>query len=128
MRDMPPLSPVITTSSLIMLHPSMAVKILREFVAFGSTIYVLMAKAGIKTTRVAYKGAGPTVSDVVARQIQGMFVDLPVISPYVKPNQVEALALGSAAAFSALPRNSVSQGSGLHQSRHVRLLRPAQPI
>ena len=114
LRDMLPLSPVMTTGSLIVLHPSMPVKTLKEFVTFAKTrpdqiafgsagtggtlhlgLEMLMAEAGIRITHVAYKGAAPAVSDVVAGQIQGMFVDLPVISPYVKSGRVRAIAVAA---------------------------------
>jgi tripartite-type tricarboxylate transporter receptor subunit TctC len=114
LRDMLPLSPVMTTGSLIVLHPSMPVKGLKDFVAFararpnqiafgsaglGGTLHLglemLMAEANIRITHVAYKGAAPAVSDVVAGQIQGMFVDLPVISPYVKSGRVKAIAVAA---------------------------------
>jgi len=114
LRDMLPLSPVMTTGSLIVLHPSMPVKNLKEFVAFakarpnqiafgsaglGGTLHLglemLMAEANIKITHVAYKGAAPAAVDVTAGQIQGMFVDLPVISPYVKSGRVKAIAVAA---------------------------------
>lgn len=114
LRDMLPLSPVMTTGSLIVLHPSMPVKDLKEFVAFararpnqiafgsaglGGTLHLglemLMAEAKVKITHVAYKGAAPAVTDVTAGQIQGMFVDLPVISPYVKSGRVKAIAVAA---------------------------------
>ena len=114
LRDMLPLSTVMTTASLIVLHPSMPAKNLKDFVAFAKTrpdqiafgsaglggtlhlgLEMLMAEANIKITHVAYKGAAPAVTDVVAGQIQGMFVDLPVISPYVKSGRVRAIAVAS---------------------------------
>ncbi|MGA0025372.1 MAG: Bug family tripartite tricarboxylate transporter substrate binding protein, partial [Burkholderiales bacterium] len=114
LRDLLPLSPVMTTASLIVLHPSMPAKNLKELVAiakakpeqiaFGSAgnggtlhlgLEMLMSASKAKITHVAYKGAAPAVSDVVAGQIQGMFVDLPVISPYVKSGKVRAIAVAS---------------------------------
>lgn len=115
LRDMLPLSPVMTTGSLIVVHPSLPTKNLKEFVAlaksrpnqiaFGSAgtggtlhlgLEMLMSEANIKITHVVYKGAGPATIDVVSGQIQGMFVDLPVISPYVKAGRVKAIAVAAA--------------------------------
>ena len=92
----------------------LSAKNLKDFVAFAKTrpdqiafgsaglggtlhlgLEMLMAEANIKITHVAYKGAAPAVTDVVAGQIQGMFVDLPVISPYVKSGRVRAIAVAS---------------------------------
>jgi tripartite-type tricarboxylate transporter receptor subunit TctC len=114
LRDLQPLSPVMFTTSLIVLHPSMPAKTLRELVAlakarpnqitFGSAgtggtlhfgIEMLQREAGVKLTHVPFKGAGPAVTDLIGGQINGMFVDLPVISPYVKSGKVRALAVTS---------------------------------
>lgn len=114
LRDLQPLTPVMFTTSLIVLHPSMPAKTLKEFVAFaksrpnqitfgsagnGGTLHfgleMLMREAGVKITHVPFKGAGPAVTDLIGGQINGMFVDLPVISPYVKSGKVRALAVTS---------------------------------
>jgi tripartite-type tricarboxylate transporter receptor subunit TctC len=114
LRDLQPLTPVMFTTSLIVLHPSMPAKTLKEFVAlakarpnqitFGSAgiggtlhfgIEMLQREAGVKLTHVPFKGAGPAVTDLIGGQINGMFVDLPVISPYVKSGKVRALAVTS---------------------------------
>src|SRR5215211_1637505 len=114
LRDLQPLTSVMMTTSLIVLHPSMPPKTLKEFVAlaksrsgqitFGSAgtggtlhfgIEMLQREAGVKLTHVPFKGAGPAVTDLIGGQINGMFVDLPVISPYVKSGKVKALAVTS---------------------------------
>jgi tripartite-type tricarboxylate transporter receptor subunit TctC len=73
-------------------------------IAFGSAgnggtlhlcLEMLMKSAGVKITHVPYKGAAPAVVDVIGGQLNGMFVDLPVISPYVKAGRVRALAVAS---------------------------------
>ena len=114
LRDLQPLTPIMFTTSLIVLHPSMPAKTLKEFVAlakarpnqitFGSAgtggtlhfgLEMLMREASVKITHVPFKGAGPAVTDLIGGQINGMFVDLPVISPYVKSGKVRALAVTS---------------------------------
>ena len=115
LRDLQPLTPVMSTTSLIVLHPSMPAKTLKEFVAlaksrpgqitFGSAgvggtlhfgIEMLQREAGVKLTHVPFKGAGPAVVDLTGGQINGMFVDLPVILPNVKAGKVRAIAVTSA--------------------------------
>jgi tripartite-type tricarboxylate transporter receptor subunit TctC len=114
LRDLQPLTPVMFTTSLIVLHPSMPAKTMKELVAFaksrpnqitfgsagtGGTLHfgleMLMREAQVKITHVPFKGAGPAVTDLIGGQINGMFVDLPVISPYVKSGKVRALAVTS---------------------------------
>ncbi|HYC46811.1 MAG TPA: tripartite tricarboxylate transporter substrate binding protein [Burkholderiales bacterium] len=115
LRDLQPLTPVMATTSLIVLHPSMPPKTLKELVAlaksrpgqitFGSAgvggtlhfgIEMLQREAGVKLTHVPFKGAGPAVVDLTGGQINGMFVDLPVILPHVKAGKVRAIAVTSA--------------------------------
>jgi len=114
LRDFLPLSPIMTTSTILVVHPSVPAKSLKELVAIararpgqvtlgsagtGGTLHLpiemLMKSAGVKITHVPYKGAAPAVTDVVGGQLTGMFVDLPVISPYVKAGRVRALAMAS---------------------------------
>ena len=114
LRDFQPLTPVMTTSTILVVHPSIPAKSLKELVALakarpaqitmasagtGGTLHLpiemLMKSAGVKLTHVPYKGAAPAVVDVVGGQVSGMFVDLPVISPYVKAGRVRALAMAS---------------------------------
>jgi tripartite-type tricarboxylate transporter receptor subunit TctC len=114
LRDFLPLSPIMTTSTILVVHPSVPAKSLKELVALakarpgeitlgsagtGGTLHLpiemLMKSANVKLTHVPYKGAAPAVIDVVGGQLTGMFVDLPVISPYVKSGRVRALAMAS---------------------------------
>ena len=148
LRDLQPLSPVMTTASLIVIHPSMPVKTLKEFVAlaksrpnqiaFGSAgnggilhlaLEMLMGDAKIKVTHVPYKGAAPAVSDVIAGQIQGMFVDLPVVSPYVKSGKVRAIAVASSKRSPYFPDVPTAKESGyanVEMTNHYALLAPAK--
>jgi tripartite-type tricarboxylate transporter receptor subunit TctC len=114
LRDFLPLSPIMTTSTILVVHPSVPAKSLKELVGLakarpgeitlgsagtGGTLHLpiemLMKSANVKLTHVPYKGAAPAVTDVVGGQLTGMFVDLPVISPYVKSGRVRALAMAS---------------------------------
>jgi tripartite-type tricarboxylate transporter receptor subunit TctC len=114
LRDFLPLTPIMTTSTILVVHPSVPAKSLKELVALamarpgqitmgsagtGGTLHLpiemLMKSAGVKITHVPYKGAAPAVTDVVGGQLSGMFVDLPVISPYLKAGRVRPLAMAS---------------------------------
>jgi len=148
LRDLQPLSPVMTTASLIVLHPSMPTKNLKELtalakakpeqIAFGSAgnggtlhlgLEMLMDAAKVKITHVAYKGAAPAVSDLVGGQIQGMFVDLPVISPYVKSGRVKAIAVASdkrSPYFPDIPTTGESGYAGVTMTNYYGLLTTAK--
>ncbi len=148
LRDLQPLTPVMFTTSLIVLHPSMPVKTLKEFVAlakskpnmitFGSAgtggtlhfgIEMLQRESGVKLTHVPFKGAGPAVTDLIGGQINGMFVDLPVISPYVKAGKVKALAVTSAERsryFPDIPSTKEAGYPGVEMTNCYSLLVPAK--
>lgn len=114
LRDFLPLTPVMTTATILVVHPSMPAKSLKELVGLAKTrpgqitmasagtggtlhlpIEMLMRSADVKITHVPYKGAAPAVVDVVGGQVTAMFVDLPVISPYIKAGRVKPLAVAS---------------------------------
>ena len=148
LRDLQPLSPVMFTTSLIVLHPSMPARSLKEFVAlaksrpgqitFGSAgiggtlhfgIEMLQSEAKVKLTHVPFKGAGPAVTDLIGGQINGMFVDLPVVSPYVKSGKVRALAVTSrerSQYFPDVPTTKEAGYPGVEMTNCYGLLVPAK--
>jgi tripartite-type tricarboxylate transporter receptor subunit TctC len=114
LRDFQPLTPVMSTTTILVVHPSMPTRTLKELVALarakpgqitlasagtGGTLHLpiemLMKEANVKLTHVPYKGAAPAIVDVIAGQINAMFVDLPVVSPYIKAGKVRPLAVAS---------------------------------
>jgi tripartite-type tricarboxylate transporter receptor subunit TctC len=148
LRDLQPLTPVMFTTSLIVVHPSIPAKTLKEFVAlaksrpnqitFGSAgnggtlhfgLELLMREANVKITHVPFKGAGPAVTDLIGGQINGMFVDLPVISPYVKSGKVRALAVTSrerSQYFPDIPTTKEAGYPGVEMTNCYGLLLPAK--
>lgn len=148
LRDLQALTPIMTTTSMLVVHPSMPVKTLKELVAlaktrpgeisFGSAgtggtlhlpIEMLMMEAKIKLTHVPYKGAAPAVVDVLAGQINAMFVDLPVISPYVKAGKVRAISVSSAQRsqyFPEVPTTAESGYPNVAMTNYYGLLLPAK--
>jgi len=113
LRDLQPLTPLMSTSTLLVVHPSLPSRNLKDLVTLarsrsdlamasagsGGILHLaleqLNGQAGTKIIHVPYKGAGPAVIDVIAGQINGMFVDLPVILPYVKSGKARAIAVAS---------------------------------
>ena len=131
LRDFLPLTPVMTTTTILVTHPSVPTKSLREFVALakaqpgqvtmasagtGGTLHLpiemLMRSASVKITHVPYKGAAPAVVDVVGGQLTGMFVDLPVISPHIKAGRVKPLAVASPQRSQYFPQVPTTKEAG----------------
>ncbi len=146
LRDFLPLTPVMTTSTVLVVHPSVPAKSLKELVAIararpgevtmgsagtGGTLHLpiemLMMSAKVKITHVPYKGAAPAVIDVVGGQLTGMFVDLPVISPYLKAGRVRALAMASpkrSVYFPDVPTTKEAGYSGVEEQNYYALFLP----
>lgn len=146
LRDFLPLTPVMTTSTVLVVHPSVPAKTLKELVAIarsrpgevtmgsagtGGTLHLpiemLMKSAKVKITHVPYKGAAPAVTDVVGGQLTGMFVDLPVISPYIKAGRVRALAMASpkrSPYFPDVPTTKEAGYPGVEEQNYYALFLP----
>lgn len=147
LRDLQPLTPLMSTGTLLVLHPSLPARNLKELVTLAKSrpdlalasggngtilhlaLELLNTQAGTKLIHVPYKGAGPAVIDVIGGQINGMFVDLPVISPYVKSGKVRAIAVASprrSVYFPEVPTTSESGYPGVQVSNVYSLLLPAK--
>ena len=130
LRDLQPLTPLMSTSTLLVMHPSIPSRNLKDLVTLaksrpdlamasagnGGILHLaleqLNGQAGTKIIHVPYKGAGPAVIDVIAGQINGMFVDLPVILPYVKAGRVRAIAVASPKRSTYVPDVPTTAESG----------------
>jgi len=148
LRDFQPLTPVMTTTTILVVHPSVPAKSLKELVALakarpgqvtmgsagnGGTLHLalemLTKSAAVNMTHVPYKGAAPAVVDVVAGQLSGMFVDLPVVSPYIKAGRVRALAVASpkrSAYFPDVPTTKEAGFPNVELQNYYALLLPAR--
>lgn len=149
LRDFQPLTTIMATDTILVTHPSVPARTVKELVAlaksrqgqnlaFGSAgtggilhlaLELLNTQAGTRITHVPYKGAGPAVIDVIAGQVNGMFVDLPVISPYIKSGKVRAIAICSpkrSQYFPNVPTTAEGGYPGVQLSNHYSLLLPAK--
>lgn len=148
LRDFQPLTPVMTTTTILVVHPSLPAKSLKELVALakarpgqismgsagnGGTLHLalemLTKEAAVNLTHVPYKGAAPAVVDVIAGQLSGMFVDLPVVSPYVKAGRVRALAVASpkrSVYFPEVPTTKEAGFPNVELQNYYALLLPAK--
>ena len=131
-RDFMPISLVSKEPNILMVHPSLPVKSVKELVALakrrpadlnfgfggiGSTASLSGAlfklRTGVKMTGVSYKGNGPAVSALVAGEVQLMFVGLPPTLPMLKTGKLRALAVTSQERSSFLPDVSTMAEAGV---------------
>ena len=114
LKDFAPISLVASQPNILVVHPSLPVKSVRELIAFakarpGQLNYgsggvgasnhlageLFNAMAGVNIVRIAYKGAGPAVNDLLGGHLQLMFASTTSIAPHVASGRVRALAVTS---------------------------------
>ena len=112
LRDFVPLSLVATAPQLLVVHPGVAAKDVKELIAlakqkpgalnFGSGGYGTLAfvggemfksAAGVNLTHVSYKGTVLALNDLMAGQVQLLFSDMPIALPQAKAGKLRALAV-----------------------------------
>jgi tripartite-type tricarboxylate transporter receptor subunit TctC len=113
-KDFAPITLATTSPSLLVVHPSLPVKNVRQLIALaksrpgeinfasgtvGATPYlageIFKQMAGINIVGVAYKGTGPAVTAVMAGEVHMMFPGAPAAMAYVKEGRLRALAVCS---------------------------------
>jgi tripartite-type tricarboxylate transporter receptor subunit TctC len=121
-RDFAPVSLFLTVPQLLVVHPQLPVKTVKELVAlakakpkqlnFGSSgtggtphlaAELLMRSAQIEMVHVPYKGMGPATMDLMGGQLQLVFADMPVLLQQVKAGKLRPLAVGTPKRSANLP-------------------------
>jgi tripartite-type tricarboxylate transporter receptor subunit TctC len=121
-RDFAPVSQVTSGQYVVVVHPSLPVKSIKELIALaraqpgqlnyasagsGNATHLageLFASATrIKLVHVPYKGSGPALTDVVGGQVQLMFSNLTAALPQVKTGRIRALAVTGRTRTAAAP-------------------------
>jgi tripartite-type tricarboxylate transporter receptor subunit TctC len=123
LRDFSPISLVAVLPQIIVAHPSLPANTLPELIAlarkrpgeilFASTgngsanhlgAEMLKSVANVNLVHVPYKGAGPSVTDLLAGQTQFMFTTIPPALPHVKGGRLKALSVAHFKRSALLPQ------------------------
>jgi tripartite-type tricarboxylate transporter receptor subunit TctC len=130
-RDLAPIINLAVFPSLIIVHPSLPVKSIKELIAlakarpgqlnYGGThaspnhlaMELLNSQGGVKMVLISYKGTGQIVSDLVAGHVQIASMGFPAALPMVKAGKLRALAVTSAQRSALLPEVPAVGESGL---------------
>lgn len=122
MKDFAPVSRVANVPLVMMVHPSLPVKSVKELVALakarpgemnyasggaGSTTHLSMellkSQAAIDVSHIAYRGSGPALIALISGETPLMIELMPTALPFAKSGKARALAVTSAKRSPLLP-------------------------
>ena len=130
--DFAPVSLVASTPNILVVHPSLPARTVKEIVALarakpgtlnfasagvGSSSHLagelFRVLAGAEIVHVPYKGGGPAMVDVLSGQVQLYFATMPAAMPHVKSGKLAPIAVTSARRSRALPEIPTIAESGV---------------
>ncbi len=121
-RDIIPISRVGSSQLALVVHPSVAAKSVKELIALakakpgsinfasagsGSTAHLAGEQfkflAGIDIVHIAYKGAGPALTDLIAGQVQMLISAYSSAFPHIKAGKLRALGVTGTKRIASAP-------------------------
>jgi len=130
-KDLAPITQMATFPSLIVVHPSLPVRSVKELLALakarpgelnfganpGSPNHLAMelfnSMGKVKMVHIGYKGAGPVVIDLLAGQLHLASLGVPTVWPQVQAGKVRVIAVTSMTRSPLLPTVPTVSESGL---------------
>jgi tripartite-type tricarboxylate transporter receptor subunit TctC len=131
-KDFSPVSNVAVVPNMLVVHPSVPVKTVKELIALakaqpgrisfassgnGTSIHLsaelFKFMAGVDMLHVPYKGSGPALADLIGGQVNIMFDNMPSSLPLVKAGKLRAIAVTTAQRSPALPDLPTMAEAGL---------------
>ena len=127
-----PISMVADMTMLVAVHPKTGIKTLKELIDFakanpgklnfgsagiGTTGHLgqalLVHVGNFKVTHVPYRGAAPSVKDLIAGQIEGTVDNPPTVLAHIKAGTITALAVAGKQRIAVLPDVPTAAEAGL---------------
>jgi tripartite-type tricarboxylate transporter receptor subunit TctC len=129
-KDFEPIGLAAGTPILIVAKKGLPANNLKEFIAYAkankiseahagvgsvsfTTCTMLNAMIGVKPTRVAYRGTGPSLNDLVGGQVDYMCDQIVNLVEQIKGGQIKAYAIATPARSPALPDVPTTKEAGL---------------
>lgn len=122
LKDLTPVSLVAGNPHVLVVHPSVPARDLKEFVALakakpGTVTFatagsgtvnhlsgeLLKILAGIDMVHVPYKGSGSIMPDLLGGQVNALFAAMPTVTGYIKQGRLRAIAVTTPKRFRGLP-------------------------
>jgi len=112
LKDLAPISQAVALSNVLVIHPSLPPRNLREFIAFvkarpgqlnfasagkgtsphlSMELFLVLAK--LNMLHVPYKGSGPGVTDLIAGHVPVMMPNMLSAQPHIKSGRLRALGV-----------------------------------
>ena len=132
LRDFAPVSMLVTSPNIIVAHPSLPVRNVRELIALakaragelnystgqsGASAHLagelFSAMAGVNIVRIAYKGQGPAMLALVTGETQISFPNASAGTPFIKTGKVRGLAVTTLQPSALAPGLPTAAESGL---------------
>ena len=131
-KDFAPLTRVVNIPPILTTHPSLGVKNVKELIALAKAkpgqlnysssgmgapnhlaMELFMVLTGTSMTHVPYKGAAPSVVDLMTGQVQLAFNAIPSVLDHVRNGKLTAIAVSSPRRARALPKVPTVSESGV---------------
>jgi len=122
LRDFAPVTQLITQPIALVVHPSLPVNTVAQFIAlakarpgelnYGSAgigngthlaAEIFKSITGVSMVHVPYKGTAPAVTDLVGGHVQVIFSSISVMLPQINAGKLKALAVGGEKRMPMLP-------------------------
>jgi tripartite-type tricarboxylate transporter receptor subunit TctC len=122
LRDFAPISQVVSLPNILVVHPSLPVKTVKELIAFARarpgqinfasagvgtnphlSMELFLSMAGLKMIHVPYKGSGQGVIDLLAGHVSVMTPSIITALSYVRNGRLRALGVTSAKRAAGAP-------------------------
>jgi tripartite-type tricarboxylate transporter receptor subunit TctC len=131
-RDFAPITLLAMVPSILVVHPSLPVKSVKELIAYAKShpgklnygssgaggqpflaVEYLKLMAGLNIVEIRYKGGAPLTTDLIAGEISLNITGIPTLLPHVKAGRLRALAVSSAKRSAAVPELPTISEAGL---------------
>lgn len=138
LRDFAPVSQVSATPHILVTHPSLPPKSVKELIAFtrarpgelnfsstghGNSDHLaaelFSSMTGLKMVHVTYKGGPQAIGDVMSGQVAMYFAGVPVALPLVKAGRIRALGVTGAKRAAVLPEVPTIAEAGVPGYEHI---------
>ena len=122
LKDFAPISQVVTLSNVLVTHPSLPARNVKELVAFAKSrpgqinfasagvgtnphlsMELFLSMSGLKMMHVPYKGSGQGIVDVIAGHVPVMMPAVPTALVYIKNGRLRPLGVSGAKRSQAAP-------------------------